>query len=104
MLLAGAAADPSLRNTGQTIKLSKIGEMPIILHRLLPNGVTPKTCSVVQTADSWSVCLTLEDKTVPAPVPKNQSNIKSATGIDLGLNSFLVTAQGEEVSHPKFYR
>ncbi|URR35125.1 hypothetical protein NBE99_10815 [Thermosynechococcus sp. HN-54] len=70
----------------------------------LPEGFTPKTCTVVQKADGCYVCVTLEDKTVPTPVPKDKSEIKSATGIDLGLNSFLVSAQGEEVSPPKFYR
>ncbi|YCO45882.1 hypothetical protein KV190_09365 [Thermosynechococcus sp. FA-CM-4201] len=72
--------------------------MPIILHRPLPEGFTPKTCTVVQRADGWYVCITLEDKTVPAPAPKDKSEIKNATGIDLGLNSFLVTAQGEIVN------
>lgn len=84
------------------LKLSKIGEMPVIMHRPLPDGFTLKTCTIVRKADGWYCCIQVQDDTVPSPLPIDK--IKSVTGIDVGLEKFLTTAQGEAVSVPQFYR
>ncbi len=75
------------------LTLSKIGSMPIILHRPLPDGFTPKTCTIVKKADGWYACISLEDDTVPQPLPLNE--IKSAIGVDVGLKEFLTTSDGD---------
>ncbi len=78
---------------GGVLTLSKIGAMPIILHRPLPDGFTPKTCTLVKQADGWYASISLEDQTVPELVPLNE--IRSAVGIDVGLKEFLTTSDGD---------
>jgi len=78
---------------GGLLTLSKIGSMPIILHRPLLDGFTLKTCTIVKQADGWYASISLEDQTVPALIPLD--NIKSAVGVDVGLKEFLTTSDGE---------
>ena len=84
------------------LKLSKIGEMPVIMHRPLPDGFVLKTCTIVHKADGWYCCISMQDDTVPQPLPVDE--IKSATAIDVGCEKFLTTADGEAVQVPQFYR
>lgn len=84
------------------LKLSKIGEMPVVMHRPLPDGFVLKTCTIVKKADGWYCCISMQDETVPSPLPIDE--IKSATAIDVGCEKFLTTAQGIAVEVPHFYR
>ncbi|MEG4445715.1 transposase, partial [Microcoleus sp. AT9_B4] len=85
-----------------TLKLSKIGEIPVILHRRLPEGFEIKQATIISKADGWYVSFSLEDNTVPVPLPVDE--IKSVCGIDVGLEKFLTTSSGEAVGVPHFYR
>ncbi len=76
----------------EALILSKIGTIPIILHRPLPTGFTPKTCTIVTRADGWYACISLEDETVPASIPLDK--VKTAVGIDVGLKEFLTDSNG----------
>lgn len=87
---------------GSVLRLSKIGEMPFVLHRPLPDGFVLKTCAIVRKADGWYCSISMTDETVPEPLPVEQ--IKSTTGIDVGCEKFLTTAQGQAVVVPQFYR
>jgi putative transposase len=80
----------------------KIGSMPVIMHRPLPEGFELKTATIVKKADGWYLGVSLEDSSVPSPKPIEE--IKSAIGIDLGLKSFLVASTGESVSVQQHYR
>jgi putative transposase len=84
------------------LKLSKIGEMPVIMHRPLPDGCVLKTCTIVRKADGWYCCISMQDDTVPSPLPVEE--IKSVTAIDVGCEKFLTTSQGQAVTVPQFYR
>ena len=53
-------------------------------------------------ADGWYICVTLEDETVPEPMPVD--NIKAVVGVDLGLKDFLTTSEGETVPIQQAYR
>ena len=88
--------------TGNTLKLSKTGEIEVILHRPIPDGFEIKQATILRKADGWYVSFSLEDKTVPAALPIDK--IKSATGIDVGLEKFLTTADGQSVAVPQYYR
>jgi putative transposase len=88
--------------TGNILRLSKIGEVAVILHRPIPEGFTPKQATLVRKADGWYVSLSLEDETVPEALPVDE--IKNAVGIDVGLEKFLVTSDGQSVVIPQFYR
>jgi putative transposase len=84
------------------LKLSKIGEMSVIMHRPIPDGFTLKTCAIVHKADGWYCCISIQDETVPEPMPLDE--VKSAVGIDVGLKEFLTTSDGETVSIQQTYR
>ena len=87
---------------GNVLKLSKIGEIEVILHRPIPNGFDIKQATILRKADGWYVSFSLEDKTVPDPTPVDE--IKTATGIDVGLEKFLTTADGQSIKVPQYYR
>lgn len=76
--------------------------MSIIMHRPIPDGFTPKTCTVVKKADGWYVCLSLEDATVPTLLPLDE--VQNAIGIDVGLKEFLTTSDGEVEPIQQHYR
>ncbi|HEY9598496.1 MAG TPA: transposase [Cyanophyceae cyanobacterium] len=88
--------------TGNTLKLSRIGEIEVILHRPIPDGFAIKQATLVRKADGWYVSLSLEDNTVPEPLPVNE--VGNAVGIDVGLEKFLATSDGQAVEIPQFYR
>jgi putative transposase len=88
--------------TGNSLKLSKIGEIEVILHRPIPDGFTIKQATLVRKADGWYVSFSLEDDTVPEPLPVDKIN--SVVGIDVGLEKFLATSDGQAVVIPQFYR
>jgi len=88
---------------GKFIYLPKIGWVKFIQHRPLPEGFTIKTATIIRRADGWYVSLSLQDSTVPefTPAPPTLDN---TIGIDMGLNDFLVTDEGEAVPVPQYYR
>ena len=88
--------------TGNTLKLSKIGKIEVILHRPIPDGFDLKQATILHKADGWYVSLSLEDGTVPELLPVDE--IKSVVGIDVGLEKFLATSDGQAVQIPQFYR
>jgi putative transposase len=82
---------------GGILSLSKIGRLPLRLHRPLQG--TPKTVTISKEADGWYACFSCaEVPTEPLPVTGRE------TGIDVGLKVFLMTAEGEEVANPRHYR
>lgn len=82
---------------GGVLSLSKIGRIPIRLHRPLEG--TPKTVTIRREADGWYACISCAE--VPAvPLPPTGQE----TGIDVGLKVFLITADGEAVENPRHYR
>src|SRR5215472_13788001 len=82
---------------GGVLSLSKIGRIPIRLHR--PLAGTPKTVTISREADGWYACISCAQVPVdPLPLTGNE------TGIDVGLKVFLVTAGGEVVENPRHYR
>ncbi|MEH1852871.1 MAG: transposase [Nostoc sp.] len=84
------------------IKLSKIGDIKVIVHRQIPDGFEIKTVSVTKKADGYYISLSLDDKTVPTIKPDFNSN--NIVGIDVGLIDFYVASDGAKVKAPKFLR
>lgn len=87
---------------GRALRISRFGLIPVVMHRELPNGFDLKQATIVKKADGYYVCLSLQDDSVPAPMPVSQ--IHATTGIDVGLEKFLVTADGKAIPVPQFYR
>jgi putative transposase len=85
--------------------LSKIGNVPAVFHRPLPEDSRLKTCAIVREPDGkWFASMFFEEV-----VPLQNTNppvVKAvgAIGIDLGLLSLINTSDGEKVEHPHFLR
>jgi putative transposase len=77
--------------------LQCIGDVKVKLHREVEGKI--KTVRFKREADGWHVVFSCE-----LPDVEIESSSLPAVGIDLGLKSFLVTSQGEEIAPPKFYR
>jgi putative transposase len=82
---------------GGLLNLSKIGRIPIRLHRPLQG--TPKTVTISRDSDGWYACFSCAHVPVQSLPPTGQQS-----GIDVGLKVFLITAQGEVVENPRYYR
>ncbi len=55
--------------TGNILKLSKIGEIEVVLHRPIPDGFAIKQATLLRKADGWYVSFSLEDGTIPDLLP-----------------------------------
>jgi len=76
--------------------LSKIGNIKIIQHREIEGTI--KTCTVKKDIDQWYATFSCE---IENPVPVE---IKTRTGIDVGLIDLITLSSGEQVKPPKFLR
>jgi putative transposase len=80
-----------------SLVLSKIGRIAVRWSR--PVEGTIKTVTLSREADGWHVCFSCaEVSTQPLPLTG------LATGIDVGVKVFLVTADGQMVENPRHYR
>jgi putative transposase len=80
-----------------SLVLSTIGRLAVRWSRPVPGSI--KTVTVSREADGWYVCCSCaEVPTVPLPLTGAE------TGIDVGLQVFLVTADGQPLEHPRHYR
>lgn len=77
--------------------IQHIGLLKVKWHRDLQGKI--KTISLKHEADGWYVVFSCELPDVAVP-----PSALPAIGIDMGLKSFLMTSQGEEVKPPRFYR
>ncbi len=80
------------------LRLGKIGCLRIVQHR--PLAGTPKSCTITRTATGkWFVSISCDMGDTP-----DKTDAGSAIGIDVGLNSFAVTSDGEYIANPRFFR
>lgn len=87
---------------GDTLRIPRLGTMPVVVHRPLPEGFTPKTAIIVKAADGWYVSISLEDVSVPELMPLD--TVKTAVGVDVGLKDFLTTSDEQNVPIQQTYR
>ncbi len=79
------------------LALSKIGNVPIILHRPLEG--TPKSAVVRRTpTGKWFVSFSCEWQ--PMQLPQNNKEI----GIDMGVRVFAMLSDGTKIENPKFFK
>jgi putative transposase len=82
---------------GGVLNLSKIGRIPIRLHR--PLRGMPKTVTISREADGWYACISCADVPVQPLPPTGQE-----TGIDLGIEAFATLSDGTRIFQPGWYR
>lgn len=81
-----------------TVQLSRIGNVKIKLHR--PTEGKIKTCTVRRTpTGKWFVTFACDIDHIPAEQPVNP-----VVGIDMGLESFTTTSDGEKIQNPRFFK
>lgn len=81
---------------GSKLKLSKIGDVKIKLHRQ-PQGKI-KTCTIIAKNGRYYACLSCEVEEAPLPI------CNDVVGVDLGIKHLAITSDGEFYDHPKFLR
>jgi putative transposase len=86
-----------IKFVGERIKLSKIGDVKIVLHR--PIEGTIKTLTIRRTTTGkWYACFAVE-------YDSSQASQKETTvGVDVGLESFATLSNGEKIKNPRFFR
>src|SRR5664279_2566609 len=77
------------------LRIQGAGHIKVNLHRPLEGTV--KTVTVKREAGRWFACFSVERAGQPLPASDR------ATGIDVGLNSFAVLADGTEIGNPRHY-
>jgi putative transposase len=83
-----------------SVKLPKIGAIPINLHRPIPSGFAVKQVRILRKADHWYASISLQcDVSIPDPAPHGHP-----IGVDIGLEKFLATSDGVLVKPPKFFK
>ncbi|MDE1836921.1 MAG: transposase [Euryarchaeota archaeon] len=88
------------RNGTRRLSLSRVGDLPIEVHRELPAGRT-KTCTVEREGDRWYAVLIVE---MADPVPPPDLPPRHPLGVDLGLSRLATLSTGEAVEAPRFLR
>lgn len=82
---------------GNILRLSKIGNVKVVLHRPVEGNI--KTCTIKRSSTGkWYVMFSCEWE--PTPLPENNE----AVGIDVGLHSFATLSTGEHIGNPRFFR
>jgi putative transposase len=82
---------------GNELKLSKIGNIRIKMHRLIEGEI--KTCTLRRNASGdWDVSLSCEVNIEP------QAPREEAIGIDVGLTHFATLSNGQEIANPRFFK
>ena len=82
---------------GREVKLSKIGNIRIKMHRSLEGEI--KTCTLRKNATGeWDISFSCEVEAKFLPVNEK------AVGIDVGLEHFAVLSNGQEISNPRFFQ
>ncbi|MFN8374660.1 MAG: transposase [Anaerolineae bacterium] len=80
----------------RTLHLSKVGDVKVVLHR--PIEGTIKTVTVRRSAGKWYACFNVEAETQHLPVSDN------IVGVDLGLKTFAVLSNGEQVKRQRWMK
>lgn len=79
------------------LRLSKIGDVKIKLHRPIEGKV--KTLTITRSpAGKWYACFSVEVATQLLPA------CERSVGIDVGLSAFCTLSTGERIDNPRFFR
>jgi putative transposase len=83
---------------GNKIKLPQLGWLEYVKSREIPDGFVVRQARIVRKASGYFVMLTLEcDVSVPDVIPDGHP-----VGIDLGLDKFVATSNGDVIDRPRF--
>jgi putative transposase len=81
------------------IKLPHFKHVRIVLHRPIPEDFAVKQVRIVKKASGWYAVIAIKSEVVLPTVQPHGFPI----GIDVGLNHFVATSEGELVERPRFF-
>jgi putative transposase len=82
---------------GERLYVAKVGDLKVEWSRVLPS--VPSSVTVIREPDGrYYASFVVQREPTPLPACDREA------GIDLGLNSLVVTSDGETVANPRFYR
>jgi putative transposase len=82
------------------LKVPYVGEVPLKLHRPLPDGAIAKSVTVAREGDRWYATLQVE---LPTPSPPPFTPPTCPVGIDFGLTPLATLSDGTTVEPPRFF-
>jgi putative transposase len=83
---------------GKPNQVTSVGWLEYVKSREIPDGFVVKQARIVRKASGYFVMMTLEcDVSVPDVMPHGHP-----VGIDLGLDKFVATSDGDVVDRPRF--
>lgn len=82
------------------IKLPQLGWVKFRLSRPIPDGFAIKQARIIRKASGYFVQLVIQSDVKIPDVPFHGYSL----GIDIGLDQFLATSDGELVARPKFFK
>ena len=86
----------------KTIRLPKLKDIKIKLHRPLPQGAVIKSATISRTpTNEYYIAILLEYEAEIIPV---KPTIETVVGLDYSSGSLFVDNKGESPDYPKFYR
>lgn len=84
------------------IRLPKLGDVRIKLHRQLPTNGVIKSATISRTPTmKYYVSILVEYNN---GVEQKPVNLENSIGVDFSMHSFYVDNQGNECGYPKYYR
>jgi len=81
---------------GNTLHLSKIGEIKVKLHRPIEGKM--KTCTIKREGKHWDVVFVCDVEAEKLPVSYED------VGIDLGITHFAALSNGDMIDNPRYFR
>lgn len=92
----------SFKLKGGDLYIAKVkNPLRVVYSRSLPKNLAPTSISITKrVSGKWFVSFSYMDSGSTINLPKTQK----ALGIDLGLESYLTTSDGDKVSNPRFSR
>jgi putative transposase len=80
------------------LRLSKIGDIRVILHR--PFLGVPKNCTIKRSSTGkWFATISCDNVPILSPQP-----VFNEIGIDVGIKNFATLSNGETIENPKFFK
>ena len=87
----------NVRKRMARIVVPKIGHVAIRYHRSLPTGKI-KNLTIQRKASGWYANIAVKVGNVP------EVEVQTTTGVDMGLESYLTTSDGDKVHNPRHFR
>ncbi len=89
---------------GNRITLPTLGKMKFFKSRFIQSTWEIRTTTLSIEADGFYVSILFRDNTIPDFSPSNPEEIKTVTGVDVGINKLASLSTGEIIDNPRIYQ